>query len=76
MVLDGPVNKSKLDKKIVEVEEDLSEFYLKGPRNWRETALSHPKENHFSSGYETGEYFEYAYEDRFNEEALQEEYEL
>lgn len=38
MALNAPVNKNKLDKKVVEVEEGLADLYLRGPRSWNEPA--------------------------------------
>lgn len=73
IVLNGPVNKGKLDKKIVEVEEDISDFYLNGSRNWKEAASSNHSTNF--SPFESKEYYEYTYEERFHDEMIQDEYE-
>lgn len=39
IALNGPINKGKLDKKIIEIE-DIGSFYLNGSRNWKEPVSS------------------------------------
>jgi hypothetical protein len=45
IVLNGPVNKGKLDKKVVEVEDDLTDFYL-GGRIWKDLGTNNHSTNY------------------------------
>ena len=70
LALSGPQIKKQLDKKVVQVEDDLSDFYLNGPRSWKPT-INHTSYPPFLSKQE----YDYSYEDhRYNDEMIQDEY--
>jgi hypothetical protein len=49
--VEGAAGKGKLDKKVVEVEEDISQFYLNSRANWKEHIADSPNRAGYSDIY-------------------------
>ncbi len=58
IVLNGPVNKNKLDKKVVEAEEDFTDLYL-GGRMWKDLNSKNLPSDY--SPFSSKEYYEYSF---------------
>ena len=72
--VEGAAGKGKLDKKVIQVEEDISDFYLNTRAHLRYSPLP-PAKNGYSDSYFKYDY-QYAYENEKEEEEHGEYFEM
>lgn len=46
--VEGGAGKGKLDKKVIETEDDMTDFYLSNRNNWRDNYILANSQKHYS----------------------------